>query len=91
MQKKRRLFPTFPYVFPNVERIFSAKSFSLGKVSLLANFHKLFPVSNTISIVVYIFIKMCYTCSTVITITYCSDGQIIWLKKGHFEKVAIRW
>jgi len=26
------------YVLPNVERIFSAKSFSLGNLSLLANF-----------------------------------------------------
>ena len=79
------------YVFPNVKRIFSAKSFSLGKLSLLANFQKLFTVSNTVSIVAYIFIKICYACSTVIKITYRRDGQIIWLKKGHFEKVAFRW
>jgi len=48
------------YVFPNVERIFIAKSFSLENLSLLTNFQKLFTVSNTVSIVAYIFIKICY-------------------------------
>ena len=45
------------YVFPNVERIFIAKSFSLGNLSLLTNYQKLFTVSNTVSILIaYIFI-----------------------------------
>jgi len=39
------------YVFPNVECIFSAKSFGLGNLSLLTNFHKLSTVSNTVTIV----------------------------------------
>jgi len=78
------------YVFPNAERISSAKSFSLGNLSLLANFQKLFTVSNTVSIVVaYIFIKRCFACSTVIKIAYCRDRQLIWLE-GHFEKAAFR-
>jgi len=59
------------YMFPKVERIFSAKSFSLGNLSLLTNFQKLFTVSNSVSIVAYIFINRCYACSTVIRITYC--------------------
>jgi len=42
------------YVFPNVERISSAKSFSLGYLSLLSNLQKLFTVSNSIT-VAYIF------------------------------------
>jgi len=75
------------YVFPNVQRIFSAKSFSLGNLFLLTNVQKFFTVSNTVSIVAQIFIKRCYACSTVITITHCRDGQLIWLK-GHFEKVT---
>jgi len=78
------------YVFSNVERISSAKSFSLGNLCLQANFQKLFvvSVSDTVTIAVaYIFIKRFYTCSTVIKITYCRDGQLIWLD-GHFEKAA---
>jgi len=78
------------YVFPNVERIFIAKSFSLENLSLLTNFQKLFTVSNTVSIVAYIFIKICYAWSTVIKITYCRHGQLIWLK-GRFAKVAFSW
>jgi len=39
------------HVFPNIECIFSAKSFSLGNLSLLTNFHKLSAVSNTVNIV----------------------------------------
>jgi len=69
---------------------FSAKSFSLGNLSLLTNVRKLFSASNTVSIVAYVFIKRCYACSTVIRITYCRDGQLIWLK-GHFEKIASSW
>jgi len=57
---------------------------------LLTNFQKLFTVSNTVSIVVYIFIKRRCACSTAIKITYCRDGQLIWLT-DHFEKVAFRW
>jgi len=76
------------YVFPNVQRkLFSVKSFSLGNLFLLTNFQKLFTVSNKLSIVAHIFIKRCYACSTVFTITYCRDGQFIWLK-GYVEKVA---
>ena len=75
------------YVFPNVQRIFTAKSFSLGNLFLLTNFQNLFTVSNTVTIVDHIFIKRCYACSIVVTITYCRDGQLIWLN-GHFEKVA---
>jgi len=75
------------YVLPNVQRIFSAKSFSLANLFLLTNFQKLFTVSNTVTIVAHIFIKRCYACSTVVTITYCRDGQLIWLK-GHFDEVA---
>jgi len=52
------------YVFPHVKRIFIAKFFSLGNLSLLTNFQKLFTVSNTVSIVAYIFIKRCDVCST---------------------------
>ena len=74
-------------VFPSVQHIFSATSFRVGNLFLLTNFQKLFTVSNTVSIVAHIFIKRCYACSTVITITYCRDGQLIWLM-GHFEKVA---
>jgi len=33
------------YVFPHFEGIFSAISFSLGNLSLLTNFQKLFTVS----------------------------------------------
>jgi len=33
------------------------------------------------------FIKRHYACYTVIKITYCRDGQIIWLE-DYFEKVA---
>jgi len=33
-------------------------------------------VYNTVSIVACIFIKRCYTCSTVITITYCRGVKI---------------
>jgi len=69
------------YVFPNLERIFSAKSFSLGNLFLLINFQKLFTVSNTVSIAAYLFNKKCYACSffycTVIEIGYCRDGQLI--------------
>ena len=75
------------YVSPNVQRIFSVKSFNLGKIFLLTNFQKLFTVSNTVAVVAHIFIKRCYACSTVVTITYCRDGQLIWLK-GHSEKVT---
>jgi len=39
------------HVFPNIECIFCAKSFSLGYLSLLSNFEKLSTVSNTVSIV----------------------------------------
>jgi len=53
------------FVFPNVERIFSEKSFTLGNLPLLTNFQKLFTVSNTVSIVAYIFIKRCYACYTI--------------------------
>ena len=66
---------------------FNAKYFSLGNLSLLTNFQKLFTVTNTVSIVVYIFIKRSYACSTVIKIAYCRDGQLIWFK-GNFVKVA---
>jgi len=52
------------------ERIFSAKSFNLGNLSLVTSFQKLF----TVSIVAYIFIKRCYACSTAIKITYCRCG-----------------
>jgi len=38
----------------------------------------------------YIFIKRCYACSTVIKITNCRDGQLVWLGE-HFEKAAFRW
>jgi len=55
---------------------------------LLTNFQKLFAVPNIVSIVAYVFIKRCYACSTVIKITYCGDGQLIWLE-GRFEKVGI--
>jgi len=65
------------YVFPNVQRIFSANTFSLGNLFLLTNFEKLFTVSHTVTIVAHIFIKRCYACSTVVTITYCRDGQLI--------------
>ena len=75
------------YVFPNVQRMFSANSFTLGNLFLLANFQKLFTVSNTVTIVAHSFIKRCYACSTVVTITYCRNGQLLWLK-GHFAKVA---
>jgi len=78
------------YVFPNGERIFIAKLFSLGNLSLLTNFQKLITVTNIVSIVAYIFTKRCYACSMVIEITYCSDGQLIWLK-GRFAKVAFKW
>jgi len=44
-------------VFPKVESIFSAKSFSLENLSLLTNFQKLFTVSNTVSIIAYILVK----------------------------------
>jgi len=57
------------HVFLNVERIFIAKFFSLGNLSLLTNFQKVFTVSNTVIIVAYIFIKRFYACSTVTTIT----------------------
>jgi len=49
------------YVFPNVESIASAKSFSLGNLSLLNNFQKLSTVSNAVTIL-YICIKSCYAC-----------------------------
>jgi len=39
------------YVFPNVERIFIAKFFSLGNLSSLTNFQKLSTVSNTVTVV----------------------------------------
>jgi len=78
------------YVFPNLERIFSAKSFSLGNLFMLVNFQKLFPVSNAVSIAAYIFNKRCYACSVVIKITYCSGGQLIWLE-GYFAKVGFCW
>jgi len=56
--------PSHTYVFPNIERISSTKSLSLGNLSLLTNFQKLFTVSNTVSIAVaYIFIERCYACS----------------------------
>ena len=44
------------HVFPNVQRIFSAKSFSLGNLFLLTNFQKLFTVCNTVTIAAHIFI-----------------------------------
>jgi len=75
------------YAIPNVQRIFSAKSFSLGNLFLLNNFQKLFTVSNAVTIVAHIFIKRCYAFSTVVTITYCRYGQLIWLK-GPFEKAT---
>jgi len=37
-------------LFQNVKCIFSAKSFSLGNLSLLNNFQKLFAVSDIVSI-----------------------------------------
>ena len=51
------------YVIPNIECIFSAKSFILGNLSWLTNFQKLPTVSNTVN-VGYIFMKMCYDCSS---------------------------
>jgi len=79
------------HMFPNLERIFKAKCFSLGNLFLLINFQKLFAVSNTFSIAAYLFNKICYACSffycTVIKIAHCRDGQLIWLN-GYFEKVA---
>jgi len=36
-------------MFPNVECIFSAKWFTLGNLSLLTNFQKLFTVSITVT------------------------------------------
>jgi len=79
------------YVFPNLQRIFSAKSFSLANLLSLIYFHKLFTVSNTDSIAACIFNKICYACSffycTVIEIADCRDGQLICLD-GYFEKVA---
>jgi len=64
------------YVFTNVQRIFSAKFFSLGNLFLLTNF-QLFTAPNTVTIVAHIFIKRCYAWSTVVTIPYCRDGQLI--------------
>jgi len=78
------------YMFLNVERIYSAKAFSFGNLSLLTHFQKFFTVYNTFSIVGYIFIKRCYACSTVIKINYSRDGQLILLK-GHFEKIVFNW
>jgi len=67
------------YVFPDLERIFSAKTFSLRNLFLLINIQKLFAVSNTVSITAHIFNKSCYACPffycTVIKILYCRDGQ----------------
>jgi len=51
------------YDFPNIERIFSEKSFSLGNLFLLINFQKLFTVSNSVSIAPYIFNEILYACS----------------------------
>jgi len=52
------------YVFPNVERISSAKSFCLGNLSLPIYFQKLFTVFNAVSIAVArIFVKISYACS----------------------------
>jgi len=50
------------YMFPNIECIFNAKSFSLGNLSLLTNFQKLSTVSNTVS-VGYIFTERFCACS----------------------------
>jgi len=71
----------------NVQRIFSAKSFSLGNLFFPTNFPKVFTVSHPVGIIAH---KRYYACSAVITITHCRDGQLIWLK-GHFEKVAFTW
>jgi len=75
------------YVLPNVELIFGAKSYILGYLSLLTNFQKFVAVTITVSIVGNICIKRCYACSTVIKITYCRCGYLIWLE-GHFEKAV---
>ena len=67
------------------------RNLSVWEISfLLTNFQKLFTVSNTVTDVAPIFSKRCYACSTVVTITYYRDGQLILLK-GHFEKVAFTW
>ena len=38
----------------------------------------------------YIFIKRCYAYSTVIKITYCRDGQLIWLKGQIIWEATLR-
>ena len=48
----------------------------------LTNFRKLSAVSNTVNIVHFLLKDVM---PVLIKITYCSDGQSIWLK-GHFEK-----
>jgi len=75
------------YVFLSVQRIFRAKFFSLENLFLLTNFQNLFAVSSTVTIVAHIFNQRCYACSTVVIITYCRDGRLIYLK-GHFENAA---
>jgi len=77
----RRKF-THAHVCVNIECNFSAKSFYLKNLSSLTNFRKLSAVSNTVSIVHF---SLKDVMPVLITITYCRDGQSVWLE-GHFEK-----
>jgi len=52
------------HVFPNLELIFSAKSFSSGNLFLLINFQTFLTVSNTVSIAAYISNKSRCACSS---------------------------
>jgi len=65
---------SYTYVFPRIECIFTAKSFSLGNLFFLTNFQKLYAVSNIVSIL-YILLKDVML--VLIKITYCRDGQLI--------------
>jgi len=47
------------YVLPNVDRIFSAKSFSLGNLSYLTNFWSSLQ-SRLTQLILHIIIKICY-------------------------------
>jgi len=58
-------------MFPNIEYIFSAKSFSLGNSTLLTNFQKLSAVSNTVGCAVLLKDVML----ALPKITYCGDRR----------------
>ena len=70
------------YVLPNIEFIFSVKSFNLGNQSLLTNFQKLSTVySNAVNIVHFSWKMLCLFWLKLLTVTYTQ----------HYNKEKARW